>query len=186
MINDAMSAGVARGGLTNKTEIKVLICYLLKVFDSPLPLDKLKEDLHFEGIANYFELAAAIGDLEASLVIAPAMFDGVKKYLGTNRSLEVVDALGKSLPLTVKEKSCDIVAKYLSREKMAKENKVSIEKCGEGYTVTCSVCEKDLELVSVKLFVTSEVAANNVKNRFLDDPAKLLIEATESLTGEKF
>lgn len=180
-----MSAGVAPGGLVNKTEIKVLICYLLKTFDKPLPLDRLKEQLHFSGIANYFELAAAIADLEESKVISSKMVDGEKEYIGTTKSNEVYDALGKSLVLTIKEKSFEVINKYLSRKKMEQENNVVIEKCEGGYYVTCSVKERNLDLVSVKLFVTNESAAQTVKNNFLDDPAKVLIKATEFLAGTK-
>ena len=66
MFSDAMSAGVNPGGLQSRTEIRVLICYVLQYSSAPLPLDKLKERLHFEGIANYFETSYAISDLEES------------------------------------------------------------------------------------------------------------------------
>ena len=60
MQTDAMHAGVAPGGLKSRIEIRVLICYILVNSDLPVPLEAVKEQLHFRGIANYFETAYAI------------------------------------------------------------------------------------------------------------------------------
>ena len=44
---DAVSAGVSPGGLINTTEIKVLICYILKSVGEPVPANRLCEELFF-------------------------------------------------------------------------------------------------------------------------------------------
>ncbi len=40
--NDAFTAGVRPGGLTSSTEIRLLLCYLVKKMPDPLPGRRLK------------------------------------------------------------------------------------------------------------------------------------------------
>ena len=60
---DAWNLGIEPGGLTSKTEIKLLICYLLKSLDAPLSKLQLSDIIQGEGLANYFELIQALDEL---------------------------------------------------------------------------------------------------------------------------
>ena len=60
---DALTQGVAPGGLVSSSEIKVLICYILKSVKEPVPATKLCELLNYEGIANAFEVSDNIESL---------------------------------------------------------------------------------------------------------------------------
>ena len=53
---DATTAGVERGGLANMAEIRILICYVLDSVKEPVPATRLSELLHYNGLANYFEV----------------------------------------------------------------------------------------------------------------------------------
>ena len=71
MENDAIGAGVRNGGLFSTTEIRILICYILNAIKEPVPAMMLSNILHFEGIANGFEVSDAISNLEKNGQIAP-------------------------------------------------------------------------------------------------------------------
>ena len=87
MQTDAMNAGVAPGGLKSRIEIRVLICYILVNSDLPVPLEAVKEQLHFRGIANYFETAYAIADLTDNGTITEDINDsGIKLYSPTDEA----------------------------------------------------------------------------------------------------
>ena len=61
---DAVSAGVSEiGGLFSTAEIKILVCYIISSIDSPVPGQMLANVLHYEGIANCFEVNDAIDSL---------------------------------------------------------------------------------------------------------------------------
>ena len=69
MENNASSAGVERGGLFNTSEIRILICYVLSAIDEPVPVNMLANILHYEGIANAFEVSDAVVSLADSKLI---------------------------------------------------------------------------------------------------------------------
>ncbi len=183
MQTDAMNAGVNPGGLKSKIEIRVLICYLLENSSGAVPLEAVKEQLHFGGLANYFETALAISDLSENGTITCTEENGVKLYSATIESNRVSSALGNGLPFSVKEKALALTDSIITRRKNERNNKVDIEKAELGYNVTCRIFEKDHCLASVSLLVPDEQTALDVKGRFLSDPMITLVKATEALTG---
>lgn len=186
MFSDAMSAGVNPGGLQSRTEIRVLICYVLQNSSAPLPLDKLKERLHFEGIANYFETSYAVSDLEDSGNIGVAFEEkGLKYYIAAGDSKNIAEALGNSVPLTIRERTMEISEQIIKRRKNERENKVEINKVENGVYVTCTVLDGDRDLVSVKLLVPDTDIAETVKENFLNNPMQVLINSTDGLIGAK-
>ena len=63
MDQNTFSEGIAPGGLRQKTEIRLLVCYLLKKFDKKITRSKINEILQENSIANYFEVNQAISEL---------------------------------------------------------------------------------------------------------------------------
>ena len=186
MISDAMNAGVNPGGLQSRTEIRVLICYILHNLKEPIELERLKERLHFEGIANYFEIAFAISDLEENgNIVVDSEENGAKFYVASGDCDNIVSALGNSVPFSIRERSLDIADQIVSRRRNERSNKVDIEKTKNGVYVTCSVMEKDAELVAVKLLVPDDESALIIKENFLNNPMLALLNATNGLLGTK-
>ncbi len=186
MFSDALTAGVNPGGLHSRTEIRVLICYILDNIKEPISLERVKERLHFDGIANYFEVSYAIADLEENgNVGAVEEENGVKYYIATGDCSEIAKALGTSVPFTVRERALDIANEILARRRNQRNNKVITERCDVGVYVTCKVMDNELELVSVKLLVPDDETAKDVEERFLKNPMEVLIKSTEGLTGTK-
>lgn len=184
MQTDAMNAGVSPGGLKSRIEIRVLICFILVNSSSPVPLERVKERLHFDGIANYFETAFAITELEESgAITSDSDQSGVKLYKATDEAKRVSAELSGSLPYSVKEKTLAISKAITERRLFERENKVTLEPCENGVYVTCFIMEKNLELGSVRLLVPDEKTAILAKERFLENPVKTLVNATAALTG---
>ena len=186
MLGDAMNAGVNPGGLQSRTEIRVLICYLLHNIASPLPLDTVKEKLHFEGISNYFETAFAIGELEESNNIKCVRYDKSTKYYAPDGDCATIAAnLGNSVPLSIRERAIEICEEIISREKNEQNNKFSKVAAENGIYVTCTVMDNQLELASIRILVPDDQAAETVKENFFKNPIETLIKATEGLMGKK-
>ena len=184
MLSDALNAGVNPGGLQSRTEIRVLICYILDNIPSPVPLESVKEQLHFEGIANFFELTVAIAELsDSGHITSSAEGDGKSLFTITDDGRNVAKTLATGLPTSVKEHSLKIAERIVKRATSERQNKVTVEKGELGLYVTCTIMEGELELASVKLLVPDDETALTVRENFLNNPTETLLNITSALTG---
>ena len=184
MQNDALTAGVKPGGLIDKTEIRLLICYILAKIDQPIHREVLVELLWNEGIANYFELSDAVGALvEAQQIVAVDDEEAIFVISETGR--DIADTLHDSLPLTMRQKAVRTTLRTLAKIRHDGENKVSITKAKSGgYNVKCTVLEEEAELMSVSLLVPDKLHANTIKQHFIDDPIRLYCAIVAEMTGD--
>ena len=60
--NDAFTAGVRPGGLTDSTEIRLLLCYLVKNA-GPITRTEIENALMEEALVNYFEIGSCLDDI---------------------------------------------------------------------------------------------------------------------------
>lgn len=178
---DATTAGVERGGLANMAEIRILICYVLDSVKEPVPATRLSELLHYNGLANYFEVDSAFGVLLKNGHIAAAD-DSEETYVITPAGHEVAETLKTSLPFTVREKACAAAVKILSTIRNRRENRVDIQECNGGYNITCSVETDGQEMMSLKLFVTDLQQAQTVKNAFIENASDVFSILVDTLT----
>ena len=82
MAGNAFTAGVKPGGLNSSTEIRILLCYLIKIAASPLTGEELEAALLNEALVNYFEFAACLSDLCGfSVVYADILQKALKRIL---------------------------------------------------------------------------------------------------------
>lgn len=136
---NALDEGVEPGGLRNKDEIKVLICYLLKTVDSSITREQIGDIMQDQGIANYFEAMDAISDLLSNGSITSDFRDD-KEYLSvTDIGRNAALALERDLPRTVREKAVKSAIKFLTLERNERENDVKIEAVDDGYTISLSL-----------------------------------------------
>ena len=180
MESNAISAGV--GSLISTAEIKVLICYVLKGVDAPVPGKQLANLFNIEGIANYFEVIEALDELVKSENLTYFIEDDT--YLVTRKGASASETLKTILPFTVKEKAFALTAKMIARLKNAKQTRIeTVKENGQMYLI-CSAVDNNLELISVKLMVTDETQASAIKERFLDNPSKIYAGIVDLLTSE--
>lgn len=180
---DAFRGGVRPGGLLNNSQIKILVCYILKEIGKPLPRQKLQEVFHYEGLANYFALSQAISELTRQGNIVRSQEDA-QSYVITPSGTEVVETLAHTLPKTVKDSALKSAATMLVRIKRAENNRVQIEESAGGFAVTCTILEAGSELMHIRMTVPTLSDAERVKTGFLDDPSKIYSGTIELLIGE--
>ena len=181
---DAFRAGVEPGGLINRTEIRLLVCYILKSIRQPLPGQLLQELFHYEGLANYFEVGQAIQDL-LELQNIQLVDHEQQTYAITEEGRAAVGALQRDLPVTVREKAVKSAIRLLTRIRREEENKVEIVKAERGYLISCTVLDRGAELMTLRLMVPDEIQAKAVKEIFLDDPSSVYTGVIELMTHDK-
>lgn len=177
---DAFTGGVQPDGLKNKSDIKVLICFLINHCSQPLSRKDLTDIFLERGLANYFEASDAVSSLIRHENLIEHAEDGTLEI--TEKGKFIADTLYDGLPVTVREKSLDAMAKLVNRRHTNKFNKTKIEACDKGYNVTCTVNDGTMETMNVRVYVPTYNYATVVRDRFLDDPETLYRAVMAQLT----
>lgn len=182
MENDASSAGVTRGGLFSTAEIKILICYILSAIDEPVPVNMLANVLHYEGIANAFEVSDAVVLLSQSGHIVQ-VDEKEDTYKITPDGKDVAKTLKSSLSMTVTERAYIAAIKMFAKFKNAKDNTFEITKENGATYVTCSAIDGGRPFISIKMQIIDDAQGYAIKEKFLEDPAKIYKYIIETLTN---
>lgn len=180
---DAFDAGIEMGGLRKKSEIKLLICYLLKSIDEAITRQQINDILQEHGLANYFEINQAISDLlkNGNITISDVYDEETLTITETGRG--AAQMLEVSLPKSVREKAINAAIKLLTRARREQENKIEVEKLEKGgYHVTFTVYDIKDELMRLTIYVADSMQVETVRKNFLDDPVKFYSGIVTALT----
>lgn len=184
MDNNIFSQGVAPGGLREKTEIKLLICYLLKTLKRSLTRTQINEILQEYRIANYFEVNTAISELVSAEQLISNITDGDELITLTGRAELDVGLLERDLPRSVKEKAVKSGLKILQRERIEKESIVEVTALDHGYHVTFIVKDMNTELLKITVYVADESQIEVAKRNFYNNASEICSGVISSLTVE--
>lgn len=181
MEKNASGAGVARGGLFSTAEIKILICYILSAIDEAVPVDMLANVLHYEGIANAFEVSDAVVSLSSSgQIIATDNTEQVYKITDSGR--ETASTLKSSLSSIVKERAYLAVMKMFAKFKNSKDNAFEILHENGATYLSCSALDGGKPFLTVKLLIADEDQAVFIREKFLENPSAIYSKIIEMLT----
>lgn len=172
MENDAASAGVRTGGLFSTTDIRILICYILTAIDEPVPVNMLANVLHYEGIANGFEVSDAVVALAQSGHIEQHDTKD-DTYTITKSGRSVAETLKTSISFSAKDRAYSAAIKMLSRFKNAKDTDFVITHENGNTYLTCSLLDNGVPFMSVKLLITDDGQAECIREKVLADPSIL-------------
>lgn len=178
---DAFNEGIEPGGLRNKNEIKVLICYLLKTIDCKISREHIGDIMQDQGIANYFEAMDAVSELLSNGSITSDFTEEHEYLYITDLGRGAVNVVEKDLPKTVREKAVKTALKFLTLERNERENDVRIIPEGNGYAVSFSLKDKNEALMELKMFVPDSAQAQKLKDNFIEDPARVYSTILASL-----
>lgn len=181
MEKNASGAGVARGGLFSTSEIKILICYILSAIDEPVPVDMLANVLHYEGLANAFEVSDAVVSLSQSgQIVATDPSEQIYRITDSGRS--TASTLKSSLSSVVKERAYLAVMKMFAKFKNAKDNLFEITRENGATYLSCSAIDNGKAFLTVKLLLTDEDQAGFIREKFLENPSAIYSKIIEMLT----
>ena len=180
---DAFDAGIELGGLRNRDDIRLLVCYLLKSVDAPMTRQMLNDAMQEDGLANFFEVGQAIEELLKTGNITADIFEGEEVITVTERGRDAAELLQTSLPKTVREKAVNSAIKFVTRAKVERENKIEVKKEDDGgYTITFTLFDRDTELMKLSIYVVDGLQLETVKQNFINDPVKVYSSIITSLT----
>ena len=180
---DAFTGGINPGGLRNKNEIRILICYLLSSIDSPLSKEDIINIMQENALANYFEVTDALSELIEHNNITVDTITGLCTPEDSARM--IAEQLDTALPASVRECAVSAAINLLARARLERENKVEISKTDHGYYVTCHISGGSTELMSFKLYVPDLRQAKLVKKNFYQSPGQLYQVLLSLITKNK-
>lgn len=181
MLHDTFDAGVQPGGLHSLHEIKILICYLLMSAEEPLSREAISNILCEYGMANFFDISAAIDEL-LSLHHLTEETDG--RFSVSDTGKHIAATLSDMIPYTLRERSVRAALQLSARRRNERENRVDIETTDSGCTVTCTIGSVGTPLLTFTLLVADELQAHLIRDRFLDNPLRLYQSVIAQLTGQ--
>ncbi len=175
---DAFTAGIEDGGLRSSSTITILVCYILANCSEKITAQTIINALVNGKIVNYFEASNAI-----SKMLKKAHFiEDENGYLTITKDCRfAVDIVEKDLPITIREKSIELVRKLAAEEVNKKENKVEIEETKNGFDVILHVSDIDKDFMVLKLSVPTIAQAELIRDKFCENPAKIYENLMNSL-----
>ena len=141
--NDAFTAGVRPGGLTNSTEIRLRLCYLVK---NAGPIGSCLDDIARQ------QLVTVDGD----------------RYTITDKGRKVAQELAYDLPRSVREKAVAAVLRSQTWARKEAEYSARISEKADGHcSVRCQVKALDSELFCLDIGTPDRLSAEMVKKQFI-------------------
>ena len=174
---NAFSAGVEPGGLRNRTEIKILITFIVSRLKEPIKDVAMLEALQIHGLANYFEATQALDELLTNGNLTEA--DGLL-YITPKGELSIRE-LSDEIPRSVKETALSDAINLQILEKREGENSVEISPVKDGFNVTFKISHKNNVLMSLTVYAADAEQAQLLKHNFLKDPSRVYSTVITSL-----
>ncbi len=174
---DAFTEGIDHGGLNRRTQIKILITFMVSKIKEPMKDTLIIEALQLHGLANYFEVSQALDELIDNGNLSTA--DGLV-YITPKGSLSV-DELSQEIPKSVKETAVADALNLQLLEKRESENTVDITKTEKGYFVTFRVTHKCENLMELTVYAADFEQAEQLKHNFLKNPSHVYSTVVTSL-----
>lgn len=184
MEQNAFSEGIAPGGLRDRAEIKLLVCYLLKKVDRPLTQSMINDILQECSVANYFEVNQAISELAEKGTVQSKQENGQLTLSLLPQTYYYVGEIEKSLPRTVREKAVSSAIKVMKRNRIERETKTDVEKLEQGYNVTFAVNDMGTQLLKVTVYVSDISQVELVKRNFYNNAVDICSNIISALTVE--
>lgn len=180
-MDQIFTEGVRPGSVTTQEEILMLICHILGQAEQPVTMDQLNEVLQRQSLVNYFEFTEAALRLKKLGHVAVNAEGGCTL---TESGKELARTFGSKLPAAVRERAALALDDVLTLLRRRRENRVRVDKVGDGYELTLTITDIGSDLMSLRLFLPTREQCQEVGRRFLNDPALIYKGTMALLTGD--
>ena len=131
-------------------------------FDEGISLGGMRSRTEIRTLICYLFKSVGV-PMAKDAVVNALMEKGLANYFETSSCFD-------DLVRTVKERAVECALSLLKQEQIENDNKVTITKTDNGYTVTCSISGGDMELLSFSLYVPDKQQARIIRKNFYKNP----------------
>ena len=155
------------GSLSNLSDIKILICYLLNEIDQDLTKEQLNSVFQISEMVNYFNYCQAVFELQKSGHLLELGKNSQKSVLSlTPLGVETAIELCDVLPPTIIQRALRTTQKVLKEEKYQQGKQIHISQTEDGYLVRLQILEVGSDLLDICLFAPNLAQAKRISNEF--------------------
>lgn len=184
ILYDKFNNGVAPGGLRDKEQIKVLICYLMDNTDTAISMDFICGVLQKCGAANYFEASEGFGELTANGQLEADGKDA-QTYRISESGRFIVKNLADELPASVKDRTLEKYRQALRQRDIKQDNEVKLKTKNSRSYVECTVNDGKNQLLQISMYAPNAEQASVVKNVFYNNTDVIYQAVVALMTGDK-
>lgn len=166
-------AGIGIGPITDISQIKILICYLLNSIDIKLTQNQIHEILNENSLVSYFSLCETITSLLDTGHISVVKENSDDYFQLNELGVKTSTELESALPPSLRDSVITTAIKSIARIKVERENNVVITKNENGYMVTCTITTGNFNVMTLSLYAPDLIQAEKIKEHFYKDPIKL-------------
>lgn len=172
------------GFIREEKDIKSLILFGLSLVPFAITESDLLEIVLVDDGFGYFEFSEAMVDLLASRHIASLESGGSKQFVITPKGAEVVAALDRDLPFTVRDKAQSAALQVILKVRREASLKTSQRQNDDGtYTVSMKICDKDTEHLALEIMAATPRQCELVKRNFKENAEKIFQTVVSLLAG---
>ena len=176
----AFSAGIRPGGLTDETQIRILLCYIVKNF-SPVTAVELQDALWSKQLINCFELHSALEEL-CRLGHISENDDG---FSVCPSGALVANDLITAVPLSVRDRAMDAMLRLRAGALNAVQNRAEIHAYGNEFLLRCKIDDLGRTLMDCTLAFPDLEIAEHAKQRFIGNGEKIYRLLVAGMTNDK-
>lgn len=158
------------GGIKDKSEVKILILYILKSINKGLTISNISDILIKDGLADYFVIAEAVGELTASEHIEKLKKGKEFYYFATQLGFDTSDELYQRLPFTVREKAISSALEILAVINRNSQILTRTTEVKGGFEIECKIQDEEYEIMKISLYVPNQLQAETVAKHFKKKP----------------
>lgn len=167
--------------LLSVNQIKVFVLFVLDTARCPLPLD-VTNDIIAMCDVNCFNIAEALSELTDQGVIERYLFEG-ETYIRPVKPIgEVVESLGKEIPLSVREKATVYTMREIAKLRKNLGVTSSIRQDGENYFLTITIRDDSLQLYNAEFYSPTMEQALRMERSFKGKPYEIYGDLITKLT----
>lgn len=178
---DALSEDVAVGGMHSRYGIKVLLCYILKYFNTEISMRAFTEILRGGELVNYFEIGPALETLVENGLAVKTVYENMNYYKITSDGAAAVERLQSDIPLIAREKAVEIAKDIIALDRHKGSVDYKIEKLSDGCLAVMTILDKGEIMMQAKLYTADYKQAKSVCDRFVAKPEELYEKIVDTL-----
>lgn len=179
MSREAFTAGVKPGGLTTTTQIRILLCYVIRTVAHPLSRAELEQAMLEKELVNYFELADCLSDLEQQELVTVEN----DRYHITEKGRSVADLLLTDLPRSIREQAVQAAVLAQQWARKAAENKAVVLPASGGFQLDCRIQELGQDVFHLSILLPDRATAESAKEAFIEKGADFYKVMLAALSG---
>ena len=162
-------------GMSDPTDIKIFILFLLDSIDYPLDYSTVHDIIVQNGYVSRFDFAECFSQLREQGHILEDEKDGKVYYAISPTGKMVASELQSNLLQSIREKSLKRNATCKSEVR---------ERADHRYTLHCEISDPEGELLRVDLCVSSRLQAERMEKKFEKEPEEIYRRMVAVLSGD--